>query len=44
MSLILDPTNAEENQDYDDTRNEFQNELLDYESDDAFDGGKDLQD
>ena len=42
--LILDPTNAEENQDYDDPRNEFFNELYDYESDGAFDGGKDLQD
>tara|TARA_B110000259_G_scaffold176695_1_gene213088 strand:- start:774 stop:1058 length:285 start_codon:yes stop_codon:yes gene_type:complete len=42
--LILDPTNAEEIQDYDDGRNELQNELYDYESDDPFDGGKDIED
>jgi len=40
IDLIVDATNATEITDYSDF-NEFQNDLFEYDTDDAFDGGKD---
>ena len=46
IDLILDPTNAQLGRAHAlaDWTDRLQKELYDYESDDAFDGGKDLQD
>ena len=43
IDLILDPVNAEEREDYNDFT-DFQNDLFEYDTEEEFDGGKDLRD